>query len=323
MKRKIPLRSPNFFSHQLSGARSFELLNEHGGMPVDFHALHKTKPHLLVEGGQSRAISLWLTRSTTGFLTVPKLEPDVFTIRFVTSGRMIRRNQSGEHHGYPGHAMFVAFEDMRNEEASAHFDAISGTITRATLVASNRALDGAEDGTCPELEPVTPVETLAMRAFLSCFQQIHRRLGQVDPVQDLFFPLLEEIVSYQLLSCWPRRKAVPRSQRSSISSPSLRAAMEYIEAHLAAPLRLADVAAAAGVSVRTLQHTFKHQLGTTPLGFIIEMRLQRVHADLTSPTNAELSVADVARRWGFAHVSDFTQRYRRRFGCTPTETRRP
>ncbi|AWB20654.1 AraC family transcriptional regulator [Methylobacterium currus] len=321
-RRPIPWRPQSFFTHQLHSTRSFELLNEHGGIAVDFHALRKTRPHLAVEGGQSRAMSLWLTRSTTGFLTVPKLEADLFTIRFVTSGRMIRRNRSGEHLGCPGDAMFVAFEDMRNEEASAHFAAISGTISRAALLASNRALGGAEDGACPELEPVTPVETLAMRSFLSCFQRLHRRLRQVDPAQDLFFPLFEEIVSYQLLSCWPRRRAAPRPHRSTPSSSSLRSAMEYIDARLGESLRLADVAAAAGVSVRTLQHAFKHELGTTPLGFIVERRLQRVHADLASPACADLSVADVARRWGFVHASAFTQRYRRRFGCTPTDTRR-
>ena len=86
--------------------------------------------------------------------------------------------------------------------------------------------------------------------------------------------------------------------------------MEYIDACLGEPLKLADVAAAADVSVRTLQHACKHQLGTTPLGFIIEMSLQRVEADLSCSANADQSIADVVRRWGFVHVSDFTPRYR-------------
>lgn len=321
-RRSIPWRPQSFFSHHLHSERAFDLLNEHGGIAVDFHALRKTSPHLSVEGGQSRAMSLWLTQSTTGFLTVPKLEADLFTIRFVTRGWMIRRNRNGEHLGHPGTAMFVAFEDMRNEEASARFAAISGTINRAALLASHRALDDADDEACPEFEPVTPVETLPMRSFLSCFQRLHRRLRQVDPAQDLFFPLFEEIVSYQLLSCWPRRPGAPRRDRPAVSSPGLRAAMEYIDAHLGKPLRLVDVAAAAGVGVRTLQHAFKRELGMTPLAFIIERRMQRVHADLASPDNADRSVADVARRWGFVHMGDFAQRYRRRFGCTPTETRR-
>ena len=267
-------------------------------------------------------MSIWLTQSDTGFLTVPKLEADLFTIRFVTRGWMIRRNQNGEHRGYPGTAMFVAFEDMRSEEASARFAAISGTVTRAALRASHRALDGADDETHPEFEPVAPVDTLAMRSFLSCFRQLHRRLRQIDPAQDLFYPLFEEIVSYQLLSCWPRRPDAPRRDFRAISSQGLRAATEYIDAHLGEALKLVDVAAAAGIGVRTLQQAFKRELGTTPLGFIIERRMQRVHTDLTSPDNADQSIADVARRWGFVHMSDFAQRYRRRFGCTPTDTRR-
>lgn len=227
-----PWRPQSFFSHELHSEQAFDQLNEHGGIAVDFHAPRKARPHLTVEGGQSRSMSLWLTRSDAGFLTVPKLEADLFTIRFVTSGRMVRRNRSGEHLGLPGNAMFVAFEDMRDEEASARFAAISGTINRAALLTSHRALNDADDEACPDFEPVTPVETLAMRSFLSCFQQLHGRLGQVDPAQDLFFPLFEEIISYQLLSCWPRRPAASRSSRVLVSSLHLRSAMEYIDAHL-------------------------------------------------------------------------------------------
>ncbi|AWN49364.1 hypothetical protein DK419_25945 [Methylobacterium terrae] len=161
-----------------------------------------------------------------------------------------------------------------------------------------------------------------MQSFLLCFRRLHRRLQQVDPGHDLFFTLFEEIVSYQLLSCWPRRQPAPESYSLKASSAQLRDAMAFIDAHLAQPLRLADIAAAAGVSVRTLQNSFKRELGTTPLGFIVERRLQRVHGDLRSHADADRSIADVARRWGFVHISDFTQRYRKRFGCTPTDTRR-
>ncbi|MFH6786596.1 MULTISPECIES: helix-turn-helix domain-containing protein [Methylobacterium] len=320
--RSIPWRPQSFFSHQVHTARAFEILNEHGGIAVDFQAVRKTKPHLTVEGGQSRSMSLWLTQSTTGFITVPKLEADLFTIRFVTSGSMTRRSQSGEHLGYPGYAMFVAFEDMRNEEASANFAAMSGTITRSALLASHQALDDTEGGSFPQLDPVAPIDNLPMQSFLMCFRQIHKRLRQVDPASDLFFNLLDEIVSYQLLSCWPRRRSAPTTYRHGASSEQLRRAMEYIDAQIAQPMRLADIAAAAGVSVRALQNSFKRELGTTPLSFIVERRLQRVHGDLQSQDSMDLSIAEVARRWGFVHVSDFTQRYRKRFNRTPSETRR-
>mgnify|MGYP002654135811 CR=1 FL=1 len=38
--------------------------------------------------------------------------------------------------------------------------------------------------------------------------------------------------------------------------------------------------------------------------------------------DASLSVAEIARSWGFVHMGDFGQRYRRQYGRTPTETRR-
>jgi AraC-like DNA-binding protein len=31
-------------------------------------------------------------------------------------------------------------------------------------------------------------------------------------------------------------------------------------------------------------------------------------------------IAVIAARWGFVHMSDFSRRYRQRFGCTPSQT---
>ncbi|WP_187371509.1 helix-turn-helix transcriptional regulator [Methylobacterium oryzihabitans] len=321
-RKPVSWRPQSFFSHQVHSVREIELLNQLGGMAVKFRSPRKSRPHLDVSGGQSCSMSLWTTQSITGFLTVPQLETDLFTIRFVNSCRMIRRNRSDEHLGSPGYAMFVPFDAMRNEEASADFSAISGTVTRSALMRSHQMLEGSPEAPFPDLVPVAPVDTLAMQSFRLCFERIYRRLQLADPEIDLLFPLLEEVVSYQLLSCWPRRPARARPAPLATSNAQLRRAMDHIDAHLAQPLRLADVATVAGVSVRTLQHNFRRELGITPLDYIIDRRLQKVKSDLSSENNIDVTVAELARRWGFVHISDFTQRYRKRFGCTPSETRR-
>lgn len=315
-------RPQRFFAHRLQSARELEHLNDGGGLAVDFHPVSRVAPQVRVEGGQSRTMSLWHTQSATGFLTVPTLEADLFTIRFVTSGQMIRRNWRGEHAAMQGYATFSALEDMRNGEASAGFSAISSTIARTSLLASYHALERKLDRPLPVLEPLTSIDTLGMRGLLLSLERMQVRLRDVQTADDLFFPLLEEIVSYQLLSVWPRLPAAEASSAGSVTAAHVRSAVDYIEAHLATPFRLADVAAVAGISVRMLQISFKRELSMTPLEFIIERRLLRVHRDLCSEAHRDRSIAELGRRWGFAHMSDFAQRYRRRFGCTPGETRR-
>lgn len=315
-------RPQHYFRHHLGGRQALDRLNAQGGIAVAFRPSGDAVPDLRIEGGQSRTMSLWLTHSASGFLSVPKLDADLVTVRFVTSGQMIWRDRRGERIAHPGRAMIVPFEAMRCAEASAHFAALSGTITRAALRAAHHALEGRDQTGEPALEALAPADTAPMRSLLMSLRQMHRRLGHIDQCDDLFFPLLEEIVSYQILSCWPRRGAEAGRAGSGASSAHVRTAVQFIHAHLGQALRLSDVAAAAGISVRMLQIAFKRELGLTPLGYVIEQRLLRVHADLRDEAEAGSTIADLARRWGFVHMSDFAQRYRRRFGCTPIETRR-
>lgn len=315
-------RPQQFFVHHPQSVREIEHLNDGGGLAVNFYPISRTPPRLRVEGGQSRSMSLWLTHSATGFLTVPTLEADLFTIRFINSGQMIRRNWQGEEVVTQGHATFSALEDMRNGEASSGFSALSCTITRATLLTSYQALEGRSDPILPVLEPVVSIDTLGMRSLLLSLQQMQARLPHARPAEDLLFPLFEEIIAYQLLSVWPRTPVVSPPSAGALSAAHVRRAIDYIDARIATPFRLADVAAAAGVSVRMLQMSFKRELEVTPVEFIIERRLQRVHRDLCNEAHRSTSIADISQRWGFSHMSDFTQRYRRRFGCTPGETRR-
>ena len=86
---------------------------------------------------------------------------------------------------------------------------------------------------------------------------------------------------------------------------------------------MADVAEAAGVSVRTLQAGFHEHLDNSPTSYIRDLRLDRAHADLLEgDPYAGPQVTDVALRWGFSHFGRFAALYRRRFGERPSETLR-
>lgn len=80
----------------------------------------------------------------------------------------------------------------------------------------------------------------------------------------------------------------------------------------------ADLAEIAGVSVRRLQQCFREHVGTTPFGYVHEVRLERVHEDLAHGRGA--SVTDVAMRWGVTHLGRFAAAYRRKYGQLPSHT---
>lgn len=83
----------------------------------------------------------------------------------------------------------------------------------------------------------------------------------------------------------------------------------------------ADMADAAGVSVRRLQEGFREYVGMSPREYLNDVRLVRVNGELSDP-GAVISVTDVAMKWGFTHAGRFAASYRRKYGESPSDTLR-
>jgi AraC-like DNA-binding protein len=101
----------------------------------------------------------------------------------------------------------------------------------------------------------------------------------------------------------------------------LRKAEAFIRANLDRTISVGDMAAAAGISRRALQATFRAHRGTTPLGYWRDLRLDGARTDLAS-ARPGTTVTDAALCWGFQHFGRFAEAYRRRFGELPSETLR-
>ncbi|MBP2471961.1 AraC-like DNA-binding protein [Crossiella equi] len=109
---------------------------------------------------------------------------------------------------------------------------------------------------------------------------------------------------------------------NSVPPGALRRAALYCEDHAHEPISVADIAAAANLSVRQLQRGFREQLGTTPLAHLRRVRLAQAHDELLAVAQgrAEGTITDVAHRWGFVHLGRFAEYYRAEYGRTPSQT---
>jgi AraC-like DNA-binding protein len=101
----------------------------------------------------------------------------------------------------------------------------------------------------------------------------------------------------------------------------VRRAEDFMRANGAEPIRITDVAAAAGCSVRTLGEVFRRFRGRTPLAALHAIRLEQVHAELSLGITGDDSAAAgaLACRYGFTNPSRFVLAFRRRFGETPAD----
>jgi transcriptional regulator GlxA family with amidase domain len=111
------------------------------------------------------------------------------------------------------------------------------------------------------------------------------------------------------------------NRRPSAVPAYVRRAEDFMRANADAPIRMDDVADAAGCSVRTLGAVFRQFRDTTPLTALHAIRLDHVHVELSGGL-ASGSTAEVGRRYGFTNPGRFITAYRRRFGEAPSETAR-
>ncbi|WP_413353689.1 helix-turn-helix transcriptional regulator [Microbacterium sp. 1P06AB] len=112
------------------------------------------------------------------------------------------------------------------------------------------------------------------------------------------------------------------AEKAAVGSRAVHRATAFIDDNLGDPLSVADIAAAAKLSVRGLQSAFQRALGVTPATYVRAQRLQAVRRDLVASDADATTVAEVARRWGFAHLPRFAQHYRVEFGEQPHATLR-
>lgn len=89
---------------------------------------------------------------------------------------------------------------------------------------------------------------------------------------------------------------------------------EFLHAHLVEPLRLDDIAQAAGVSAPYLTDLFRRLEGVSLHRYLTQLRLARALVDL--PHCSDLTTLALAL--GFSSHSHFTATFRRVYGCTPS-----
>jgi AraC-like DNA-binding protein len=113
------------------------------------------------------------------------------------------------------------------------------------------------------------------------------------------------------------------ADRAGATPATLRQAVAYLESNPDLDIGVTEVAAACHVSVRALQLAFRRHLDTTPMAYLRRVRLDRVHTELQDADPAgDVTVTEVAARWGMLGTGRFRTQYRAAYGELPSDTLR-
>lgn len=159
----------------------------------------------------------------------------------------------------------------------------------------------------------------------SAIKMVAEQLGQAQ--SPLGHPAVaarfEEFIVNALLHGQPHNylEAIANEQRAA-TPKQVRRAEDYIHAHIGEAVRLSQIAAAAGCSVRSLQLAFRMFRNTTPIAMLKQARLEQAHAELLDAEPDATTVTEIAVKYGFYNLGRFAQDHKRVFGQSPSEVLR-
>lgn len=145
------------------------------------------------------------------------------------------------------------------------------------------------------------------------FEGAAQRLLQEVDRSDTARPMALQSALYEILA-----RATRLTSSAPAASLAVTQAIRFATASLAEPMTIADLAAAANVSIRSLHERFTEELQTTPMDYVRDLRLARAESLLRE---TELRAAEIAEACGFYDQAHFCRLFKRRTGLTPRQFR--
>lgn len=106
--------------------------------------------------------------------------------------------------------------------------------------------------------------------------------------------------------------------RHQISDERIFQAWHLISLYCTRNLQLNDIAEKLNMSVSSLSHLFKEEMGISPIRYAMERRLEKA---LMLLADVHISIEDIARKTGFADRYHFSKTFKGHYGMTPVQMR--
>ncbi|MEA5449959.1 AraC family transcriptional regulator [Leptolyngbya sp. CCNP1308] len=143
-------------------------------------------------------------------------------------------------------------------------------------------------------------------------------LNQVNPGGKLYVQSLTNLLAVHLLRQYAVASPSLSVHPSGLPQRQLLPVLDYIHEALDADLKLADLAAIAGLSPFHFSHQFKQAMGVAPYQYVLQQRIERAK-QLLKQTNH--SIVEIALLCGFNSHSHLSKQFRQATGTTPSAYR--
>lgn len=220
-----------------------------------------------------------------------------------------------------GQAAFVGGGERFHFEAPSGFDQFLVCFDRRALDEAWGALIGEPSNKPIRFHSQLATDGAGWRAIEPTLHMLANatRSGGVGPLLHLHARLQDMLLTALLLN-QPHSHMKTEVPVGNAAPSRVRRAQSYMQEHIDQPLTLTGIAQAVGIPARTLQWAFQSSAGMGPMQWLREQRLNAVRDALVAGSEIQTSVSDTAFRFGFTHLGEFSQHYRRAFGESPRQT---
>lgn len=178
---------------------------------------------------------------------------------------------------------------------------------------------------------VQPLVDSPALKFLPLYPSVPWQKSALDAIENAWQTCVQELPGFPFTArnflselVFLLHSHLPSAQRSpSLKSlrdgERIKTMLSCIHAHFGSPLTTRDIAASALVSESECLRCFRTTIGTTPIQYLKQYRIQQAAQSLLN-TNSKIS--QVAEACGFQDMSYFTRAFREQMGCAPSEYRK-
>jgi AraC family transcriptional regulator, activator of mtrCDE len=170
----------------------------------------------------------------------------------------------------------------------------------------------------PDLFHITPADGADQPMLDDVLRLIERRMFDGAPGMAASVSRLSEVLFIETMRAGITKAPEIGRLMSAVYDPQIGKALSLIHGDVAHGWTVEALAAAVGMSRTRFAERFRELIGSSPIAYIADWRLQRALGLLADGT---LPVKAVAHRIGYRSPAAFTRAFSERFGCSPKERR--
>jgi AraC-like DNA-binding protein len=251
---------------------------------------------------------------------------DEFFVSRVSRGALRLVQPGIDEHLVPGELALIGRPGVESVTEISEFGQTVVTLRAAAL--REAAGFHPDSAMLPTFTSMRPADAILARTWHRAVDFVSEMLTRDPGVADapLVVGSTNRMLAGLLLATFPNSAIAPAFRRDGHDArpvDTVHRAISFIDSNADLDIGIGEIAAAVGVSRRAIQLAFRRHLDSTPTAYLRQVRLDHAHRELVDAApGGDLTVTDVAYRWGFSSPSRFAERYRVAFGCSPSETMR-